>query len=176
VSKLIILDRDGVINHDSDAFIKSADEWQPIEGSLLAIERLKQAGWKVAIATNQSGIRRGYYDRATLSSMHQKMLRLLQGVEVDWIAYSPYLSKDASPSRKPGIGMIRSIEQALNIQAKGCPFVGDTLSDVEAALKAQMNPYLVRTGKGNRTLSTQDECLESVLVYPNLLTVVESLL
>lgn len=178
--KVIVLDRDGVINHDSDAFIKSADEWQAIDGSLEAIAKLKAAGWKVAVATNQSGIKRGYYDRATLSAMHQKMHHALQTLDcttgVDWISYSPYLSNDKSPSRKPDIGMIRSIEKALNIEVAGAYFVGDTLADIQAANKAKMQPVLVKTGKGERTLATQDALLENVPVYADLAAFVETLL
>lgn len=184
MKKIIVLDRDGVINHDSDAFIKSADEWHAIDGSLQAIARLKAAGWKVAVATNQSGIKRGYYDRATLSAMHQKMHQGLQALSgevecamgVDWISYSPYLSEDNSPSRKPDVGMIRCIEKALNIDVAGAYFVGDTLADIQAANTAKMQPVLVKTGKGERTLATQDPLLENVPVYADLAAFVEILL
>ena len=176
MQKIIVLDRDGVINHDSDAFIKSAEEWRPIEGSLEAIERLKSAGWKVAVATNQSGIKRGYYDRATLSAMHQKMQSLLNQVSVDWIAYSPYLGDDHSPARKPKPGMLQSIEKALNVSLAGQPMVGDTLGDIQAALAMQMQPYLVKTGKGGRTLASHDPLLAAIPVYKDLASLVEDLL
>ncbi|MBF6058318.1 MULTISPECIES: D-glycero-beta-D-manno-heptose 1,7-bisphosphate 7-phosphatase [Thiomicrorhabdus] len=174
--KIIVLDRDGVINEDSDAFIKSAEEWIPVEGSMEAIRALKQAGWTVAIATNQSGIKRGYYDRATLSSMHQKMNDLLEDCKPDWISYSPYLSGDNSPSRKPQTGMMQAIEKALNVDLKGAPFVGDTLADIQAARSMSMQPYLVRSGKGERTLATQDPMLQGVEVFDNLQALVEYLL
>lgn len=179
MDKIIVLDRDGVINHDSDAFIKSADEWRPIEGSIEAIAKLKAAGWKVAIATNQSGIRRGYYTRATLSAMHQKLLMLLKqaGCDsgVDWISYAPYLSKDGSPSRKPNSGMLHAIEIALDVDLAGQPMVGDTLADIQAARLMGMLPLLVRTGKGERTLR-QPALIEDVPVFENLAQVVEHLL
>ena len=176
--KIIVLDRDGVINQDSDAFIKSAEEWVPISGSLDAIVNLKQAGWIVAVATNQSGIRRGYYSRAILSSMHQKMQDLLaeKSGKVDWVNYSPYLSDDNAPCRKPATGMLTAIENRFNVSLKGAPMVGDTLADIKVALAKGMQPYLVRTGKGERTLATQDPILKGIPVYDNLLAAVEAIL
>lgn len=176
MTKIIVLDRDGVINEDSDDFIKSADEWQPVPGSIEAIKKLKKAGWIVAIATNQSGIKRGYYSRTTLSSMHQKMLRLLEGETVDWISYAPYLSSDHSPARKPATGMLQAIEKRFDCDLTGCPMVGDTLADIEVALAKSMQPHLVRTGKGKRTLSSDDSRLNNVPVYDNLHAVVEALI
>ena len=176
MQNLIVLDRDGVINHDSDAFIKSPQEWQPIPGSLEAIIKLKRAGWLVAIATNQSGIKRGYYDRTTLSAMHQKMLSLLEGERIDWISFAPYLSDDHSPARKPAPGMLQAIEQRFNCRLHGQPMVGDTLADIAVAQAKGMQPYLVKTGKGQRTLASQDPKLQGVPVYENLLEVVEELL
>lgn len=180
MKKIIVLDRDGVINHDSDAFIKTADEWQPIEGSLEAIAALKKAGWLVAVATNQSGIRRGYYNRATLSAMHQKMQQSLRSLGcqkgVDWLSFSPYLSADQSPSRKPQTGMLQSIEQALNVTLQGQPMVGDTLGDIQAAQAANMQPYLVKTGKGLRTLQAQPTLAQDIPVFDNLAQLVEQLL
>lgn len=176
MTKVIVLDRDGVINEDSDAFIKSADEWIPVEGSIEAIRLLKQAGWKVAVATNQSGIKRGYYDRAALSAMHQKMHSLLKPYAVDWISFAPYLGEDSSPARKPGAGMLQSIEKALGCSLKGAPMVGDTLGDINAALAMGMQPYLVKSGKGERTLADGDPLLESVPVHVNLLALVRQLI
>ena len=174
--KIIVLDRDGVINEDSDDFIKSADEWIPVAGSIEAIKRLKKAGWIVAVATNQSGIKRGYYSRQTLSAMHQKFIDLLEGETVDWISYAPYLSEDNSPARKPATGMLQSIEKRFNCDLNGAPMVGDTLADVQVALAKSMQPYLVKTGKGERTLATGDSRLKDIPVYENLHAVVEALL
>lgn len=176
MQNIIVLDRDGVINEDSDAYIKSADEWLPVAGSIEAIQRLKAAGWIVAIATNQSGIRRGYYSRQTLSEMHQKLQNLLGGSGVDWISYSPYLTEDNSPSRKPGSGMLTAIEHRFGRSLAGCILVGDTLADIKVALAKQMQPILVKTGKGQRTLASQDAVLDNVAVYENLQAVVEALL
>ena len=176
--KIIVLDRDGVINQDSDAFIKSANEWIPEPGSMDAITQLKQAGWTVVVATNQSGIRRGYYSRTTLSAMHQKMQGLLneKGAKVDWINFSPYVADDNTPCRKPATGMLQAIEYRFNVSLAGSPMVGDTLADVKVALAKGMQPYLVRTGKGERTLATNDPILEHVPVYDNLLAAVEAIL
>jgi len=175
--KLIVLDRDGVINHDSDDYIKKPDEWVPVEGSLEAIAKLKQAGWTVAVATNQSGVKRGYYSRETLHAMHQKMMRLLAAhhASVDWVNYSPYTSKDNTPCRKPSTGMLQAIEARFNVSLKGMPMVGDSLKDIQVAQAHGMVPYLVKTGKGERTLATQDAALQDVPVYANLLAVVEDI-
>ncbi len=176
--KIIVLDRDGVINQDSDVYIKSVEEWMPEAGSIEAIVKLKQAGYTVAIATNQSGIRRGFYSRQTLSNMHLKLQGLLaeQGEKVDWISYSPYLSDDGSVCRKPLSGMLRAIENRYNIDLTGEIMIGDSLADMKVAQLKGMKPLLVKTGKGEKTLATQDACLKGVPVYQNLLAAVESLL
>lgn len=178
MQKVIVLDRDGVINEDSDAFIKSPDEWQPVPGSIEAIAKLKQAGWRVAVATNQSGIRRGYYDRATLSAMHQKLQGLLaeQGAKVDWINFSPYVGDDATPCRKPSTGMLQAIENRFGISLRGMPMIGDTWADMQVAKAKGMRPVLVRSGKGECTLAKHGDELAGIPVYDNLLAAVEALL
>ncbi|SIO08195.1 D-alpha,beta-D-heptose 1,7-bisphosphate phosphatase [Sulfurivirga caldicuralii] len=177
--RLIVLDRDGVINEDSDAFIKSPEQWVPVPGSLEAIARLNRAGWTVAVATNQSGIARGYYDHATLSAMHQKLQGLLRplGGRVDWISTSPYLDHHNSPARKPGAGMLRAIAARYGCELTGVPFVGDTWGDVQAAQAVGMQPILVRSGKGERTLASHAEDIAAlnVPVHDNLATVAEAL-
>ncbi len=176
---LLILDRDGVINYDSDAFIKSADEWQPIPGSLAAIARFKRAGWQVAVATNQSGIARGYYDRAALSAMHRKLHSLLFhefGVVLDWVCYAPYLTDQPNVARKPQPGMLRQIGITLNRSIEQQIMVGDTLADITAAQAAGMRPLLVRTGKGERTLAQQPGLVNQVAVYDDLAAVAEALI
>lgn len=151
--KLIILDRDGVINQDSDAYIKSVDEWLPIPGSLEAIARLKSAGYSIAIATNQSGLARGYFNSATLAEMHTKMANLLAalGSEIDGIFYCPHGPDDNCDCRKPLPGLVHQIEKALGLSAKGCYFVGDSLRDLQAAKAAGCKPVLVKSGKGLAT-------------------------
>ncbi len=176
IKKIIVLDRDGVINIDSDAYIKSADEWLPEVGSIEAIKALKQAGWIVAIATNQSGIKRGYYGRKQLSEMHLKLQQLLVPERIDWISYAPYLNEDNSPARKPSMGMLTAIEQRFGLCLSGAPMVGDTLADIRVAQSKNMKPYLVQTGKGVKTLATQDAVLTGVPVYLNLHAAVEAIL
>jgi len=180
MQNIIVLDRDGVINVDSDAYIKSAKEWLPEAGSIEAICALKKAGWLVAIATNQSGIKRGLYRKEQLSQMHQKMQHLLSesGCQegVDWISFAPYLAEDNAPARKPNMGMLTAIEQRFGLSLAGMPMVGDTLADIQVAQAKQMLPYLVKTGKGERTLATNDACLINTPVYSNLHAAVEAIL
>lgn len=152
--KVIVLDRDGVINFDSDDYIKSADEWLPIPGSIEAIARLKEAGYRVAIATNQSGIGRGYYSEDTLTSMHQKLRALLSehtDQEIDLIVYCPHKPDEGCDCRKPKTGLLDEIESSLELSLSGHHLVGDSLKDLEVAQAKGMNPILVRTGKGTDT-------------------------
>ncbi|MBH3426647.1 D-glycero-beta-D-manno-heptose 1,7-bisphosphate 7-phosphatase [Pseudomonas alkylphenolica] len=153
--KLLILDRDGVINQDSDAYIKSLDEWIPIPGSIEAIAQLSKAGWTVAVATNQSGIARGYYDLATLEAMHARLRRLVaeQGGEVGLIVYCPHGPDEGCDCRKPKPGMLRTIACHYQSDLAGVWFVGDSKGDLEAALTVDAQPILVKTGKGEKTLS-----------------------
>lgn len=178
MDKIIVLDRDGVINQDSDAFIKHPDEWLPEPGSLEAISKLKANGWIIAVATNQSGIRREYYSRQTLHAMHMKMVTLLRNhqAKVDWISYSPYLGDDGAPCRKPGTGMLRAIEKRFDTSLAGKYLIGDSLGDIKAAQAMNMIPLLVRTGKGERTIASGEDCLADVKVFDNLEQAVDSIL
>ncbi|MEF9896733.1 MAG: D-glycero-beta-D-manno-heptose 1,7-bisphosphate 7-phosphatase [Pseudomonas sp.] len=153
--KLLILDRDGVINQDSDAYIKSLEEWIPIPGSIEAIAQLSRAGWTVAIATNQSGIARGYYDLATLEAMHVRLRTLVaeQGGEVGLIIYCPHGPDEGCDCRKPKPGMLQTIAAHYQVDLAGIWFVGDSKGDLEAALTVDAQPILVKTGKGEKTLS-----------------------
>ncbi|KRW60996.1 D-glycero-beta-D-manno-heptose 1,7-bisphosphate 7-phosphatase [Pseudomonas sp. TTU2014-080ASC] len=153
--KLLILDRDGVINHDSDDYIKSLDEWIPIEGSIEAIARLSKAGWTVAVATNQSGIARGYYPLSTLEAMHQRLRDLVaeEGGDVGLIVYCPHGPDDGCNCRKPKPGMLEQIAAHYGVQLEGVWFVGDSSGDIKAAQAAACQPVLVKTGKGERTLA-----------------------
>jgi len=153
--KLLILDRDGVINQDSDAYIKSLDEWIPIPGSIEAIAQLSKAGWTVAVATNQSGIARGYYDLATLEAMHARLRMLVaeQGGEVGLIVYCPHGPDEGCDCRKPQPGMLQTIAAHYQVDLAGVWFVGDSKGDLEAALTVDAQPILVKTGKGEKTLS-----------------------
>ena len=151
--KLVVLDRDGTINHDSDKYIKSPAEWKPIKGSLEAIARLTQAGYRVVVATNQSGIGRGLFDMATLNAMHGKMHRAAAqaGGRIDAIFYCPDTDQSASPCRKPAPGMFTAIGERMNMRLEGVPAVGDSLRDLQAAAAVGATPMLVLTGKGEKT-------------------------
>jgi D-glycero-D-manno-heptose 1,7-bisphosphate phosphatase len=154
--KLVILDRDGVINEDSDAYIKSVDEWIPIPASIEAIAQLSKAGWTVAVATNQSGIARGYYDLATLDAMHARLRALVaeQGGEVGLIVYCPHGPDQGCDCRKPKPGMLHTIARHYAVDLHGIWFVGDSKGDLEAAVAVDSQPVLVMTGKGQKTRST----------------------
>ncbi|MDM8348981.1 D-glycero-beta-D-manno-heptose 1,7-bisphosphate 7-phosphatase [Pseudomonas sp. sp1636] len=153
--KLLILDRDGVINYDSDAYIKTLDEWIPLPGAIEAIARLSKAGWTVAVATNQSGLARGYYDRAALEAMHARLRQLVaeQGGELGLIVHCPHGPDDGCDCRKPKPGMLRQIAAHYGVSLAGVWFVGDSRGDLNAALAVDCQPVLVKTGKGLRTLA-----------------------
>ncbi|WP_439889431.1 D-glycero-beta-D-manno-heptose 1,7-bisphosphate 7-phosphatase [Pseudomonas sp. MBLB4123] len=153
--KLLILDRDGVINHDSDAYIKTLEEWIPLPGAIAAIARLSRAGWTVAVATNQSGLARGYYDQATLEAMHARLRQLVaeQGGELGLIVHCPHGPDDGCDCRKPKPGMLQAIAEHYAVSLAGVWFVGDSSGDLEAARAVDCQPVLVKTGKGERTLA-----------------------
>ena len=175
--RLIILDRDGVINQDSDAFIKSPDEWVPIPGSLEAIARLNHTGYRVVVATNQSGIVRGLFDLETLNLIHKKMYRMVQEVGglIDAVFFCPDVD-EAHPYRKPNPGMLLEIVRRLKYSLQGVPVVGDSVRDIRAARAAHAWPLLVRTGKGTRTLEREAESSANVLVFDNLAAVADYLI
>ncbi|KAF0843386.1 D-alpha,beta-D-heptose 1,7-bisphosphate phosphatase [Methylovorus glucosotrophus] len=152
--KLVILDRDGVINHDSPHFIKSPNEWVPIAGSLEAIALLNQSGFRVALATNQSGIGRGLFDMATLNAIHDKMHRSLSqlGGRIDALFYCPHAAEAKCDCRKPKAGMLEEIGRRFGMDLKGVACVGDSLRDLQAGVACGCQPILVRTGKGEATL------------------------
>ncbi len=177
--KLIILDRDGVINHDSDAYIKSPEEWLPIDGSLEAIARLNHGGYTVVVASNQSGLARKYFDIDALTEMHKKMDNLLAklGGRVDAVFYCPHGPKDGCDCRKPKPGMLLEIGQRFNVPLKDVVFIGDSISDIKAASNASAQAMLVRTGKGVKAEKIiQLECKEVVPVYDNLAAAVTAIL
>lgn len=152
---VILLDRDGVINQDSDAYVKSVDEWQPILGSIKAIAALSKAGFSIFVVTNQSGIARGYYDIATLDAMHDKMIQLVaaEGGQIQGIQYCPHGPDDNCGCRKPKSGMIEAIEKELGKNFKDTPaiMVGDSIRDLEAGHNRGCQPVLVLTGKGRKS-------------------------
>lgn len=149
--KLIILDRDGVINQDRDDFVKSAEEWLPIDGSLEAIARLNQAGFHVVVASNQSGLARGHFDMAALNAMHSKMHKLCaeKGARIDAVFFCPHLEEHGCDCRKPKAGLFSRIAKRYGLQSlAGVPTVGDSLRDLEAGAIMGCSLHAVRTGKG----------------------------
>jgi D-glycero-D-manno-heptose 1,7-bisphosphate phosphatase len=175
--KLVILDRDGVINFDSAQFIKSPAEWKPIPGSLEAIARLNQSGYRVVVATNQSGVGRDLFDMDTLNAIHEKMHKALftVGGRVDAIYYCPHAADSACECRKPKTGMFRRIAETLNANLAGVPAIGDSLRDLQAAAKSGCLPILVRTGKGEKTRS-EGNLPDGTLEFADLAAAVDHLL
>jgi len=152
--KLVILDRDGVINHDSDLYIKSPDEWQPIAGSLEAIARFTQAGYHVVVATNQSGLGQGLFDMTALNAMHEKMHKAVNqlGGRIDAVFFCPHVKDAGCACRKPQPGMLLEIAERFKVALADVPAIGDSLRDLQAARAAGARPILVLTGKGEQTL------------------------
>jgi len=151
--KLIILDRDGVINFDSASYIKSPDEWKPIPGSLEAIARLNQDGYHVVVATNQSGVGRGLFEMATLNAIHDKMHRAVgqAGGRIDAVFFCPHANEAGCNCRKPKPGLFKEIASRFNVKLQGVPSIGDSLRDLEASVAVGAQPILVLTGKGEHT-------------------------
>ena len=148
--KLVILDRDGTINTDSDEYVKSPEEWTPLPGALEAIARLNHAGWHVAIASNQSGLGRGLFDVSAVNAMHAKMHKLLaaHGGRIDAVFYCPHSPDEGCSCRKPLPGLLEQLGDRFGVELKATPMVGDGLRDMQAAAAAGCEPHLVLTGKG----------------------------
>lgn len=174
--KLIILDRDGVINVDSEQYVKSAGEWVAIPGSIEAIARLTRAGWTVCVATNQSGLARGLFDVAALEAMHDKMRELIAqaGGKLGMLVYCPHGPDDGCDCRKPLSGLFQQIADYYQVPLTGVPTVGDSLRDLEAGSALGCQPYLVRTGKGDKTES--QSLPQGTQVFDDLAAVAEHLL
>ncbi|MDJ0740091.1 MAG: D-glycero-beta-D-manno-heptose 1,7-bisphosphate 7-phosphatase [Gammaproteobacteria bacterium] len=174
---LVILDRDGVINEDSDDYIKSVDEWIPIPGSLEAIARLNHAGILVAVASNQSGIGRGLFGVETLNAMHAKLQLALArvGGHVDAILFCPHTPDAGCACRKPAPGLLLQIGERFAVPLAGVPFIGDSAADVGAARAVDARPLLVRSGKGERTLAAQP-AFAALPVFADLAAAVDALL
>jgi len=175
-TRLIVLDRDGVINQDSDLYIKSPDEWIPLPGSLEAIARLNQWGWRVVVCTNQSGIGRGLFGMDTLNAIHDKMIKAAAhaGGSIDAVFFCPHTNADACDCRKPKAGMLREIAARYNTDMAGVPVIGDSLRDLQSAVAIGARPMLVLTGKGQKT--RLDPALpEGTPVFTDLAAAVKSL-
>lgn len=177
--RLVILDRDGVINADSSEFIKTPEDWTPIPGSLEAIARLCRAEYRVVIITNQSGVGRGLYTLDVMNKIHARMLELIRqkGGEIDALLFCPHAPDFGCACRKPRPGMFNELARRLKVNLNGIPSVGDSLRDLEAARAAGAQPVLVRTGKGVETLDAiqlgDDEALRQVPVFDDLAAFVD---
>ena len=178
MTKLIILDRDGVINHDSDDYIKSPEEWHPIAGSLEAIALLCQAHYKVAVFTNQSGIARKYYTEDTLQAIHKKMLSQVgaAGGQIDKIVYCPHGPNDNCACRKPKPGLLRQLEKHYHMPLIGIPLIGDTKRDLEAGIPCDAYPILVKTGYGLQALQDLPDFFKKIPCFDNLLEAAKALI
>ncbi|NIV17461.1 MAG: D-glycero-beta-D-manno-heptose 1,7-bisphosphate 7-phosphatase [Woeseiaceae bacterium] len=168
--RLVILDRDGVINHDSDEFVKTPAEWLPIDGSIGAIASLSKAGFAVAVATNQSGVGRKLIEPAALDAMHDKLRALVKeaGGSVERIAYCPHLPDDGCDCRKPAPGLYRELSREFGIPLDGVPVVGDSERDLQAARAVNARPILVLTGYGEKTAATLQQRGDSVETFADL--------
>lgn len=176
--ELIILDRDGVINRDSKAFVKSAEEWQPLPGSIDAIARLSQAGFTLAVASNQSGLARGLFDLAALDEMHGKLLELVKaaGGAIDYITVCPHGPDDGCDCRKPKPGMLERIGRRFGVALDEAIVIGDSLRDLEAGAEVGARTILVRTGNGRATEAGLTGALASIDVFDDLAAAAEHLL
>ena len=175
--KLIVLDRDGVINYDSDQFIKSPDEWRAVPGSVEAIARLNHAGYRVVVATNQSGIGRGLFDMGMLNAIHEKMHRALNhaGGRLDAIFFCPHTADAKCECRKPKPGMLLEIGKRFNTELTSVPCIGDSLRDLQSADAVGAQPMLVLTGKGEKTLR-DGNFPKNTVIFPDLAFAVSALL
>ena len=175
--KLIVLDRDGVINFDSDQFIKSPEEWRPIPGSLEAIARLNQAGYRVVVATNQSGVGRGLFGMTTLTDIHDKMFKSLHqvGGRIDAVFFCPHAADSNCDCRKPKPGMLQQIGVRFGVDLDQVPVVGDGLRDLQAAAAIGARPIMVITGKGEKTHAAGN-LPDGTAVFPDLAFAVTALL
>lgn len=178
-TKLIILDRDGVINQDSDAYVKSVDEWIPLDGSVDAIAILSKAGYTICIATNQSGLARGYFSEDTLHAMHTKMKGLIAdaGGQIHSIHYCPHGPDDNCTCRKPLPGMYRAIADSFGLtDLSGATTVGDSLRDLQAGAELNCTTALVKTGKGVRTLNSDNALPTGTKIFDDLMGFTKSIL
>jgi D-glycero-D-manno-heptose 1,7-bisphosphate phosphatase len=178
MTKLVVLDRDGVINHDSDDYIKSVDEWLPIDGSAEAIARLTRSGFTVAVATNQSGIGRQLLSLAELDAIHARMRQHVEmaGGRIDKIVFCPHLPDAGCECRKPEPGLLTQLQKHYDIDMQDVPFIGDSGRDLRAARAAGARPILVLTGNGRNTLAAIDRSVEPVEVFDDLSCAVDALL
>jgi D-glycero-D-manno-heptose 1,7-bisphosphate phosphatase len=174
---LVILDRDGVINADSAEFIKSPDEWVPIDGSVEAIGKLSTAGFRVAVASNQSGIARKLLDLPALNAIHEKMRRLVRkaGGEIGEIVFCPHHPDDGCNCRKPAPGMLLALGRHYGLPLDRVPMIGDSLRDIDAAVAVGGRPILVLTGNGSKTAAELKAANRGVECFADLADVATAL-
>ncbi|MBU0456356.1 MAG: D-glycero-beta-D-manno-heptose 1,7-bisphosphate 7-phosphatase [Gammaproteobacteria bacterium] len=174
---IVLLDRDGVINEDSDAYIKSPEEWHAIPGSMEAIAKLHKAGFLVIVVSNQSGVGRGYFDLSTLEKIHQKMLKKAKqaGGKIDAIYFCPHTPDDHCECRKPKVGLLKKVEADYQVDLKDTVLIGDALRDIQAGEKVGATCFLVKTGKGKRTLAEHPELTKRLKVFDDLSKAVDSI-
>lgn len=167
---VIVLDRDGVINQDRDDYVRNAEQWVPIPGSLEAIAALTRAGFRVVVVTNQSGLARGFFDIRGLNAMHRKLQESVArlGGRIEMVAFCPHHPSADCGCRKPRLGLLEQVEVRMGERLEGCMFVGDSSSDLAAARAAKMVPVLVKSGKGKRTLAKMEGGLDGVVVRERL--------
>lgn len=170
MKKYVLLDRDGVINQDSEAFIKSPAEWLPIENSLEAIALLTQYDFSVVVITNQSGLARGLFDEKTLNAIHEKMRHAVEqkGGKIEAIYFCPHQASDLCECRKPKAGLLKQFAADYDVDLTKISFIGDSLRDIQAAQTGGAIPILVKTGNGAKTLQDNPELLPSLLIFENL--------
>ena len=178
MKKYILLDRDGVINQDSDDFIKSPAEWLPLEKSLEAIALLNQNGYKVVVITNQSGLARGLFDEKTLNAIHQKMYDEVAkfGGKIEAIYFCPHQASNECKCRKPKAGLLKQFASDYDVNLSQVSFIGDSLRDIQAAQNAGARPILVKSGNGAKTLQENPQFLTSILIFENLYDAAKSII
>jgi len=178
MKKYILLDRDGVINQDSDDFIKSPAEWLPLEKSLEAIALLNQNGYKVVVITNQSGLARGLFDEKTLNAIHQKMYDEVAkfGGKIEAIYFCPHQASNECKCRKPKSGLLKQFASDYDVNLSQVSFIGDSLRDIQAAQNAGARPILVKSGNGAKTLQENPQFLTSILIFENLYDAAKSII
>jgi len=176
--KLVILDRDGVINEDSVEYIKSPNEWWPLPGSLEAIAKLNHFGFKVAVATNQSGLARGLFSIDEFNAIHHKLHQALDriGGQLECLVFCPHGPNDGCACRKPKPGLLLQIKERLGVELENVPVIGDSMRDIVSAKAVGAHPILVKTGKGQKTLEQYSSELSDIPVLPNLAAAVEAIL
>ena len=174
--KIVLLDRDGIINEDSPNYIKSVDEFIFLPGSIDAIVRLTKAGYQIGVATNQSGVSRGYYDERMLAAIHEKMLTQIRaaGGNIEAIEYCPHRPEEGCLCRKPKPGMLYTLAKRLNCSLTDVPFIGDKISDLDAALAAGAKPVMVVSSWTDK--DTMRLSYSHVPVFDSLALCVEGLL